>query len=490
MNRAKEEEVCFSEDTAFDCDMTVFDNDPMENALSWLQQQVSILPDLEVSSTAGLKCQANMAEDNEDEEMAEDEVGNKVGEAEGVGVLGSDGKRRRGGRGAGSRKRHKRAGNPTRKLERLAENLQKKGDMFESSMFSITEDGSVTSTGWHGSMPTSNDRRLIDKAYTSGEIHAMVAKFHPIRYNESLEKPTFLADCEGRIFACRSSMLPWLSSSCSEVAAAVDALLHLSLSNEPLRDVHADNSRGPHFPCIIGHYRPYSKRPVITGFHTENMERVKEFIATPIIQRIIRFAEHFVKLFFPGVADRFKRCVDWHQQKYPDIQPLFGCFWNLCINGMFLGQHRIHCGPHADVKNIVGVCLLMVYVLPGSNFDHHKKTWLVLWEAGVAVELPPWVFFAYPSSLLYHFNIDVDDIEFVCAPAGVQPTRDSYTPLQEGGDKGRGSFVFFNQATMYQSSETGYGTLGAAKKAGHSGNTSFTEDAQAAFSRASRFPLY
>ena len=78
-----------------------------------------------------------------------------------------------------------------------------------------------------------------------------------------------------------------------------------------------------------------------------------------------RFADLFIKLFFPGVAKRFKDCVEWHREKYSDIRPLFGCFWNLCVNGMFLGQRRIHCCPHADKKNIVGVCLLMVYVLPG-----------------------------------------------------------------------------------------------------------------------------
>lgn len=52
--------------------------------------------------------------------------------------------------------------------------------------------------------------------------------------------------------------------------------------------------------------------------------------------------------------------------------------------------------------------LVLILAAAGSNFDHTRKTWLVLWEAGVVIELPPWTFLAYPSSLLYHFNIDVD----------------------------------------------------------------------------------
>jgi hypothetical protein len=110
-----------------------------------------------------------------------DQIGGEVGGAQSV--LNSGGKRRcADGRGAGSRKRHKRAGNSARKLERLAENLQKKGETLKSSEFSIVKDGSVTSTGWHGSWPTLNDRKLIDEAYASGRIKAMIAKFYPVQY--------------------------------------------------------------------------------------------------------------------------------------------------------------------------------------------------------------------------------------------------------------------------------------------------------------------
>jgi hypothetical protein len=49
------------------------------------------------------------------------------------------------------------------------------------------------------------------------------------------------------------------------------------------------------------------------------------------------------------------------------------------------------------------------------SFNHTMRSWLVIWEAGVVIELPPWVLLLYPSSLLYHFNIDIDGkCSFIC----------------------------------------------------------------------------
>lgn len=134
-----------------------------------------------------------------------------------------------------------------------------------------------------------------------------------------------------------------------------------------------------------------------------------------------------VLTFFPGVAKRYQECADWHHEKY-GMRPLFGLYWCLCINAMFAGQKRIHCKPHVDSKNVVGVCALVVYEIPGERFccsadhlpflmlfvgkkfNHSVRTWLVLWEARVVIQLPPWVVLLYPSSLIYHFNIDVGGV--------------------------------------------------------------------------------
>jgi hypothetical protein len=103
-------------------------------------------------------------------------------------------------------------------------------------------------------------------------------------------------------------------------------------------------------------------------------------------------------------------------------------FYNLCINVAFPTADKttpsIKCLPHADSRNGISVCVLFIYLLPGcrlffylnlafaeakaDEFNDDKKVWLVVWELGVIVQLPPWVYCAYPSSLLYHFNIDID----------------------------------------------------------------------------------
>jgi hypothetical protein len=234
--------------------------------------------------------------------------------------------------------------------------------------------------------------------------------------------------------------------------------------------------------------------------------------------------ESTTRQIFPGVVERFQKSAEWHKEH--GAQPLFGAFWNLCINARFPGQKRIHCLPHADRKNIVGICALLVFEEPGSklsfmklqhirnsdhtpteHFNHTKRSWLVIWQAGVVIELPPWTLLLYPSSLLYHFNIDIDgmssellfkvryspavsDIKFVNTIGDEYPTPANSRPMQEGDEEGRGSLVYFNQATMYQSSETGYHLLRSAVEAGHSGKTDFSTDAQQAFTKYSTFIRY
>ncbi|KIJ45463.1 hypothetical protein M422DRAFT_46541 [Sphaerobolus stellatus SS14] len=116
--------------------------------------------------------------------------------------------------------------------------------------------------------------------------------------------------------------------------------------------------------------------------------------------------------------------------------------------------------------------------MPSACFDH-QSSWIVLWKASLVIELPPWVMFIYPSSPFFHFNIDIQDIKFVITN-GDRPTPANSEPMNED-EHGRGSLVFFNQATMFQSSETGKGTLVEAKKAGHSSKTDYAIDVQAAF---------
>ena len=92
----------------------------------------------------------------------------------------------------------------------------------------------------------------------------------------------------------------------------------------------------------------------------------------------------------------------------------------------------------------------------------------------------------YPSSLFFHFNIDLKGefsrldtpqrpILFLGLDIGKHlvmaeleegeiPTPENTTPLDDG--RGRGSVVWFNQATMFQTSELGVPTIKEAKALG------------------------
>lgn len=120
--------------------------------------------------------------------------------------------------------------------------------------------------------------------------------------------------------------------------------------------------------------------------------------------------------------------------------------------------------------------------------------------------MPPWTMAIYPSSLFYHFNVDVKgelhwwlidrllnpqlDIQFVTTDSDAQPTPENTRPVKEGDREGRGSMVFFNQATMRTLPETGEDTLIEATDGGHSGTSDFKGTAQEIFSRTEFYHSY
>jgi hypothetical protein len=59
--------------------------------------------------------------------------------------------------------------------------------------------------------------------------------------------------------------------------------------------------------------------------------------------------------------------------------------------------------------------------------------------------------------------------------------------LGEGCEEGQGSLVYFNEARMFQSSETDQATLQAAIQAGHSGRTDYTDSIQKSFEKHVEF---
>ncbi|KAH9833128.1 uncharacterized protein C8Q71DRAFT_725808 [Rhodofomes roseus] len=72
-----------------------------------------------------------------------------------------------------------------------------------------------------------------------------------------------------------------------------------------------------------------------------------------------------------------------------------------------------------QMQKILLVSVLMVYVLPDSKFNSKHRSWPVIWEAGIVIEVPPWTQVMYLSSLFLHLNID-----------GSVPTRDNSNVIE------------------------------------------------------------
>jgi len=81
-------------------------------------------------------------------------------------------------------------------------------------------------------------------------------------------------------------------------------------------------------------------------------------------------------------------------------------------------------------------------------------------------------------------DFDFADIEFVITEDGSHPTLQNSKPVAVDGDEcGRGSIVFFNEATMFYGPETGYSTLSEAREAQESGCVDFGHVAKEAFEK-------
>ncbi|KAA1473963.1 hypothetical protein DENSPDRAFT_780695 [Dentipellis sp. KUC8613] len=247
----------------------------------------------------------------------------------------------------------------------------KSGQTVVLTSFDILRDGRASQSGWQGAEPPEYRRKQIRSRYKSGRIKEDLSRFLP---------------------------LPYISKSST-------------LTNKSTQKKCKKGVRGQHFPCILGHYRQSAKvaAPCLTGWHNKHIEDAEFFLQEELVIRLNKFVSSVLCMAFPGVHKRFQECAAWHQKRF-HIKARFGSFFNMCINGIFPGHKRVHCLPHSDSKNPISVCALMVYLKPGSKFNHTQRSWLVIWEAGVIIELPPWVLLIYPSSLFFHFNVDISGV--------------------------------------------------------------------------------
>ncbi|KAF9026369.1 hypothetical protein BDZ89DRAFT_1134796 [Hymenopellis radicata] len=337
----------------------------------------------------------------------------------------------------------------------------------------------ITTTGWMGlraGIPESWARTLRVAHRSDNEVWEFLDRLKFLPY---LGRATQVLDSVRRRIIFRSKITPGMTSLAAEFGA--EAASFVKACKPPSKSDIAGNKRGNHWFCIAGVDRNNKSVPSLSQWHQENAPIIQEYFGPKrVFTRANNIANDLAARLFPVIAARYLACAEYMRTNHK-IEPMFGLFWNWCLNAPLAGTQRVFCDPHVDFKNLaLGVCIVFVY----GVFNHREKAWLVIWEAGVCLELPPGVFLIYPSSLFYHFNVDIvttadgarpmpGNSEPLWGPTLMRPANISEEDWAAGN--GRGSVVWFNQASMFQTSETGFKTLTIARKAGHSGNADIDE---------------
>ncbi|TFK72814.1 hypothetical protein BDN72DRAFT_894457 [Pluteus cervinus] len=352
-------------------------------------------------------------------------------------------------------------------------------EYMRSSGFSITDDGIATTTGWSGRELPYLSREQITRAHEDirkNDILAGILRGFSFAYfDKETNRPLFLVDRDGRIFFFRTSIQYWMEGP-GHVLCGQEGLIAGDVPQTVGEEKH---NRGRHAPVIVGHQRPYSEEIMLTMHHRKHATTVNTYIRSDAFLCIVNWVCCIVMYAFPAVAARYLACAEYWAAK--GITPHFGLFWCYCWNACYKNQPRIHCQPHMDSKNVVGVCVVVVYEKPGYQFDHKTRSWLVIWDAGIIVEMPPWTAAVYPSSLFLHFNVDLQDIKVLTLPGGDVPTVEDRARFEERNMEGRGSIVFFNQANMFHYPELGFPSVKKAEQAHAPSTRDYREDAAVVF---------
>ncbi|PBK94273.1 hypothetical protein ARMGADRAFT_1078972 [Armillaria gallica] len=366
------------------------------------------------------------------------------------------------------------ARNRARGKDRLGCHATKQGfqNFVANSPALVAETLPITHESWHGRVMQVVLCEAIIAQWSTWTIMKVVQTFQKIPFSFESLQPTHIFDSKGRLIMYCSMAF---NLDMKEFVAQAKAFM---VRCSPFSEDAADgNSRGRHWFCIAGHDRQNKMDPALTASHRKNWQTIQDFFQpTRIFYRatlvheissslllpksISMIATSLVWHHFPQIYQRYYDCALYMQEK-EGLLPLFGIFWNFCINVSRPGVKRVYCRPHVDRMNIaIGVCVVFVY----GKFNHKEKCWLCIWEFGFVTEIPPNVFCLYPSSLLFHFNIDmsqvnIEDVEIKVTDRE-RPTKDS-DPVNRNwkDEEERGSCMWFSQATMFQSSEKGIRTM-------------------------------
>ncbi|KAI1787490.1 hypothetical protein LXA43DRAFT_1028896 [Ganoderma leucocontextum] len=365
----------------------------------------------------------------------------------------------------------------TRKSKQLLEKLEsgKRATTYVVSPASF-EDFPTTETGWAGKdFRYKTDQQWLQQAWLDESLlKSMQSQGFQLIAFDGL--PTWLVDKNGVVFGYRTDVPKWMTELVVLDERTISLLGRIDEECKAYVAACGDisdkdskkNRRGPHWFHVSGVDRQISSQPKYTSFHLKHLELTDALMdrrMNSALRRLVLHASNTYAMQFPSLAARVWNCRDrlLAMGVHPDIAiPQYGCWYNFCINAS-RGQNKgVFTRPHADAKNLA---LMMCAVFVYGRFDSKEKAWLVLWEAGLIIEVPPGALIYYPSALFTHFNVNLTDLQFVTTSDGALPTPQTASPLD--GVEGRGSIVLFNQASLFQYAELG-STVSQAKQRGMS----------------------
>ncbi|THH20863.1 hypothetical protein EUX98_g8503 [Antrodiella citrinella] len=299
----------------------------------------------------------------------------------------------------------------------------------------------IATTGWCGvDLHQANDVKRLLRKWEAGEAsnlikHMQLVPFgNPhLNHGEAGAQPhTYILDASARLVVMRTSLSKWMRERAALLGPKALELVASTFIDEGDRK---GNNRGQHYFSVFGIDGNCKKGLCRTGYHSvikdgkDNAAAFNEFW-DPNMQAINNHVSSTMKLHFPELAAKLEEINQRILESWSE-------------RGVY------YVGPAP----------------PGNK----EKVWLVLWEAGVVIQVPMGVLLIYPSALILHFNVKIEDVELVVTKDGKSPLpdRSNSQPLhsvtEENPSGARCSMVWFTQASIFRAAELAGTTMTATK---------------------------
>ncbi|KAJ3830523.1 hypothetical protein F5880DRAFT_1468265 [Lentinula raphanica] len=159
---------------------------------------------------------------------------------------------------------------------------------------------------------------------------------------------------------------------------------------------------------------------------SHNARLVQQVLDDPAIQRIARFVDNGLAMFFPALH-RFLSCL---LEKILDDNPdICRMFEDCCYGACHFNLHSAATRKHEDYFNIL---FSMCAVYASGQYDYTRAGHFIAWSLGLVTQFPPGTAVFIPSAAVTHAN----------------------TPISR--DEHRSSIAFFMSSGLGQWYQNGY----------------------------------